>query len=211
MQYRITIKGISPLIQHNGSAALDTRSAANIEKAAITRKKGSNRTEADEERLRELDCQTSLWLNSDGAPTVPAAALRACIEQAARKLKQGPQVREGLIVASVDDFDYDKSLGATVDELGKTAQFTVAVVVQRSRVARTRAKFDDWAVTFTLEVDPELVDAEQLDSWLDIAGRRIGLGDWRPTKSGHYGRFETVSIDKVGVEYDPFGGQADDL
>ena len=50
---------------------------------------------------------------------------------------------------------------------------------------------------FRYEVDDELVDQTQLETWLDIAGRRIGLGDWRPAKSGHFGRFETLSILEV--------------
>ena len=113
------------------------------------------------------------------------------IETSARKLKQGPQVREGLVVESIDAFDYDRErLGTTVEELGKTAQFTVGVVVQRSRVLRTRALFDPWSLTFTLNCDDELIDKEQLATWLDIGGRRIGLGDWRPEKNGSYGRFE---------------------
>lgn len=73
-------------------------------------------------------------------------------------------------------------------------QFTTGVVVQRNRILRTRAKLDEWAATFTVEVDDELVDERQLAPWLDIAGRRIDLGDWRPEKSGHGGRFETESI-----------------
>ena len=197
MRYRITIRGVSPIVQHNGAAGLDNRSPANIEKAAIARKRGSNRTEADDIRLRELETLTSLWLDGSGAPTVPEAAIRAVIETGARKLKQGPQVREGLIVERVEEFHYDKSLGSTAEELVKTVQFTTGVVVQRSRILRTRAKFDEWGVTFTVEVDHELVDREQLATWLDIAGRRIGLGDWRPEKSGHYGRFTTESIEAI--------------
>ena len=197
MRYQIVLKGIAPLIMHNGAAGLDTRSPANLEKAAISRKKGTNRTEADDIRLRELEAQTSLWLNQYDLPTIPEAALRAVIETGARKVKQGPQVREGLIVENVVEFAYDESLGTSLDELCKTTQFTVGVVVQRNRILRTRAKFDEWSVTFTIEVDDELVDQEQLWAWLDIAGRRIGLGDWRPEKSGHYGRFETVSIDAI--------------
>ena len=197
MRYRITIRGLSPLIQHNGAAGLDTRSPANLEKATIARKRGNNRTEADDLRLRELETLTSLWLDGSGAPTVPEAAIRAVIETGARKLKQGPQVREGLIVERVEEFHHDKSLGSTAEELAKTVQFTTGVVVQRSRILRTRAKFDDWGVTFTIEADDELVDREQLVTWLDIAGRRIGLGDWRPERSGHYGRFEVESIEAV--------------
>ncbi len=175
MRYRITIKGLSPLVMHNGAAGLDTRSPANIERAEIASKRGKNRTESDDTRLREIECLTSPWLDGDGAPTVPAAAFRAAIGTGARKLKQGPQVREGLIVDRVESFDYDTSLGTTADELCKTVQFTTGVVVQR--ILRTRAKFDEWAATFTVEVDDELVDERQLASWLDIAGRRIGLGD----------------------------------
>ena len=195
-RYQIALRGTSPLIMHNGAAGLDTRSPANQEKAQIARKKGSNRTDSDDARLRELETQTALWLNTSGAPTVPAAALRAVIETGARKLKQGPQVREGLVVESVDEFIYNTDLGATVEELGKTVQFTVGVVVQRARILRTRALFDPWGVIFTVEVDDELVDAAQLATWLDLGGRRIGLGDWRPEKSGHYGRFETNGIEE---------------
>ena len=198
MRYRIKIKGIRPLIMHNGAAGLDTRSPANLEKAEIASKKGSNRTAIDDDRLRELECQTSLWLDEKDTPTIPAGAIRAAIETGARKLKQGPQVREGLIVEDVNGFEYNrKQYGKTVDELGKKAQFTVGVVVQRNRILRTRAKFDQWACDFTVEVDDELVDKDQLLTWLDIAGRRIGLGDWRPEKSGDYGRFEVENISEV--------------
>lgn len=196
--YTITLRGIRPLIMHNGAAGIDRRSPANLEKADIARKRGSNRTEADDERLRELECQTSIWYDYDGTPTIPPAAIRAAIETAARKLKQGPQVREGMAITEVKVFDYDRAgLGTTVEELGKNAQFTVPVVVQRNRLERTRAKFDEWSVTLLLEADDELVDQQQLESWLDIAGRRIGLGDWRPEKSGDYGRFVVDEIKRA--------------
>lgn len=197
MDYEIRIEGISSIIMRDGASGLNTRSPARIEMAEITRKRGSNRTVADEERLAELECQISLWLKG-GAPTIPEGAIRAVIEESARKLKQGSQVREGLIVTN-STFHYDtERYGTTIEELGKNCQFTVPVVVQRQRHLRTRAMFDvPWSCVFTLDTDPELVDAEQLTSWLDIGGRRIGLGDWRPSKSGHYGRFKTAAITQL--------------
>ena len=196
MQYRITIRGLAPgIIMHNGASGLDTRSPAKIEMAEISRKKGSNRTVADDSRLHELECQVSLWLDEGGSPAIPSGAIRACIEQGARKLRQGPQVREGLIVVGTE-FSYDvERYGKTVEELGKLAQFTVPVVVQRNRILRTRARFPNWECSFTVDIDDELVDKGQIESWLDIAGRRIGLGDWRPSKSGgEHGRFEVVEV-----------------
>ncbi len=197
MRYRITIRGVSPLITNNGAAGLDTRSAANIEKAEITKKRAGNRTETDEVRLRELECLVSLYLDEIGAPTVPAAALRSNIEYAARKLRQGPLVREGLNVQTVEAFDYDQSLGTTAAELARSCQFTTGVMVNGRRVLRTRARFERWAVTFVVDVDDELVDRDQLLTWLDIGGRRLGIGDWRPQKSGQYGRFEVENIETV--------------
>ena len=180
---------------HSG-AGIDPRHPANLEKAELTRKKGSNRTEADQARIAELECLISFWLDSNNAPTIPASAIRANLETAARKLKQGPQVREGVAVSDVLSFDYDRErYGDTLKALGKSAQFSTGVVVQRQRIIRTRAMFDlPWSLTYVLDCDDELVDKSQLETWLDIAGRRIGLGDWRPEKSGDYGRFEVDTI-----------------
>ena len=194
MRYQVKIIGTAPLVVHNGAAGLDTSDPRNIEKAKIAKKKASDRTAKDNSRIRELECQTSLYLDDSGRPTFIESGLRSVIEAAARKLKQGPQVREGLVVESVDKFEYDESMGTTAEELGVSAQFVTGVVVQRNRLLRTRAKFDEWAITFTVEADPELVDQQQLATWLDIAGRRLGIGDWRPQKSGRYGRFSLDSI-----------------
>ena len=196
MLYRITITGASPVLHHNGAAGLDTRSPISREIAAITAKRGGNRTEADDDRLRELECQRALWLDERGAPTIPATAIRACIEGGARKRKQGPQVRGGMVVLSTA-FDYDKEKhGESIEEIGRSAQFTVPVVVQRSRILRTRARFDTpWSCQFEIDTDEELIDKTQLLEWLDIAGRQIGLGDWRPQTSGTFGRFTVKGIE----------------
>lgn len=194
MLQTVRIEGTQPIIMHS-AAGMDPSIPANLQKKEITSKRGSNRTAADEERLRQLDCLTSFWLDSDGRPTIPPAAFRSCIETAARKMKQGPQVREGLVSLS-SRFEYDAGrYGETLDELVKTCQFIVPVVINRSRVMSTRAMFDvPWSCEFELDTDTELVDESQLESWLDIAGRRIGLGDWRPAKSGQYGRFEASIV-----------------
>ena len=107
-------------------------------------------------------------------------------------------MRSGLVIWSVDKFEYDEGkLGSTIEELGRSAQFTVPVRVQRQAVLRTRAKFDTWACEFTIEADDELVDERQLRNWIEIAGARLGLGDWRPEKSGTYGRFTLANLTKV--------------
>ena len=98
--------------------------------------------------------------------------------------RQGPLVREGLMIESVT-FRYDTDrYGEDVEKLIKTTQFVAPVVVTK-RVLRCRAMFEcPWSVVGVADVDPELVDKDQLTAWLATGGRRIGLGDWRPEKSG---------------------------
>ena len=194
MFYKTIIEGTTPLIMHCGIRGLDTRSPLSREIAEIAKKRGTNRTQVDDERLAELECQKSFWLNSEGQVTIPERVIKANIEAGARKLKQGPLVREGLIVVNTE-FVYNKeAYGETIEELGKSTIFQAPVVVQRNRILRTRAKFDEWACIAKIETDPELVDEEMIKHWLDIAGRRIGIGDWRPEKSGHYGRYQLEEI-----------------
>ncbi len=199
MLFAVELVGDSPIIMHS-AAGLDTASDISREINEIAKKRGTNRTEADELRLRELECQRSLWLEN-GKPTVPHSALRSCIETGARKLKQGPQVREGMVVQeTVFVFDSER-YGKSVKEWGENCQFTVPVVVQRNRILRTRAKFDQpWSVNAIIYGDDELVDSTKLKTWLDIAGQRIGLGDWRPEKSGAYGRFSVNSVEITDVQ-----------
>ena len=198
MDYKIKLEGYSPLLMHNGSG-VDTRNPLAQEKGEITRKRGGNRTESDDYRLQQIECQQGFWLDGAGKPTIPPPALRTAIETAARKFKQGGQVREGLTVLDLE-FSYDtKRYGDTIEKLTETTAFTVGVVVQRNRTLRTRPKFDlPWSITALIDADDELVDKGQLELWLNIAGKRIGLGDWRPEKSGIYGRFSVVSVDAVG-------------
>ena len=197
MQYRVRLEGKAPVIHHSG-LGIDPEHPANKEIAKITSKPASKRAESENIRIRDLETIKSLWLGDDERPAIPAFAIRSCIETAARKLREGPAVREGLIVLD-SRFEYDtERYGETLEELSKSTQFTVPVRVQRARIMRTRARFDTpWAVVFEIDADDQLVDAEKLANWLDIAGRRIGLGDWRPEKSGVCGRFGVSSITAI--------------
>ena len=72
---------------------------------------------------------------------------------------------------------------------------TVPAVVGQSKVMRTRPRFDDWSLTFTLMFELEYMQRDQLIEIVQIAGRRVGIGDFRP----RFGRFDLVSIDGKAV------------
>ena len=49
------------------------------------------------------------------------------------------------------------------------------------------------------DIDEELVDQAKLTAWLAVGGGRIGLGDWRPEKSGVFGRFDVESVTELAA------------
>ena len=94
MEFGIKITGESALIQHS-ALGIDTAHPLNLEKANLTRKKGSNRTAEDDRRIREIETELAFWLNGNQQPVIPAPAMRSCIETGARKVKQGPRFEKG--------------------------------------------------------------------------------------------------------------------
>lgn len=80
MRYDIELTGESDLILHCADAHLDEADPRNVEKAVIVRKRGSNRTAADNARLRELETRLGLYL-VDGKPAIPEGMIRAASRQ----------------------------------------------------------------------------------------------------------------------------------
>jgi hypothetical protein len=56
-------------------------------------------------------------------------------------------------------------------------------------VCLCRPRFDRWQLTVTALVDTREVNIAIARELFDIAGKRIGLGDFRPQKKGMFGRF----------------------
>lgn len=52
-----------------------------------------------------------------------------------------------------------------------------------------RPCFHDWGLEFHLELDEEIMHEKLLREIVDAAGKRIGLGDFRPACKGPFGKF----------------------
>lgn len=63
------------------------------------------------------------------------------------------------------------------------------VVIQRSRIMRHRARFEKWNFKFSLEIEDDILDVENVHEMLTSAGRRAGIGDFRVQRGGPFGRF----------------------
>jgi hypothetical protein len=75
-------------------------------------------------------------------------------------------------------------------------QRAVVIPATKGRILAFRPIFDDWALTFRLRVDTEGFNTKLMRRIVDHAGKRIGLGDFRPSRKGPYGQFVVSSWDE---------------
>ena len=189
------------MLMHAWDAARLLSDAQEEERIRIVAKTASKRSEDESATLRRYDTLRSLYIDAAGRPTVPQAVIRSVLEQGARQQREGNLVRSNVIVETTE-FSFDeKQYGSSSDDWGDTLQHNAGVKVGQSQINRSRALFrPPWSVRSVLDIEdlesgaPE-VDKGQIERWMKAAGRRIGLGDWRPAKSGTFGRFTVGSCE----------------
>ena len=64
--------------------------------------------------------------------------------------------------------------------------------VTGGRILRHRPLFDDWRLAFTVILDTDIIGEKLLRQIVDDAGKRCGLGDFRPSCKGPFGRYNVV-------------------
>ena len=176
------LKSESPLISHNGQLA-SPLNPITIQMKKLSGKR--SKTEADLEALAKLEFLGGLYIDKTLGIVIPADNIEAAIIKAAMKSKLGPVAKTGMFVDKHSKLIYD---GPQVPEkLWKDKDFVLQklVVIQRSRILRTRPIFNEWSLETVVSYADSIVDESQLDGWMQIAGSQVGLCDWRP----RYGRF----------------------
>ena len=71
----------------------------------------------------------------------------------------------------------------------------VVIPATKGRIMAYRPKIEVWRATIPMEVDTTIIDLDMAHQLLEDAGRRQGVGDFRPEKKGPFGRFKIVRWD----------------
>jgi hypothetical protein len=184
-----TIRGIGKgLLMHNERLADPlnkwTRAIAEISKKRT-------KTEDDHIEMGRREWFGAMYLNEDDQPIIPERCLEAMIRDGAKKEKQGKNVQSAAIVTEPALVRYPGP--KTPDGLWADESFRLraSVGVSGKRVTRTRPLFPEWSVTFVVEYDENVLQARDIDRFIETAGRLVGIGDWRPK----YGRFEVENAE----------------
>lgn len=69
----------------------------------------------------------------------------------------------------------------------------VVIPSTRGRIMRHRAHVEQWQATMTFDIDTEVISVDIIHQLFEEAGRRNGVGDFRPGSGGPYGRFSVTN------------------
>jgi hypothetical protein len=180
---RIKIKGESAMLQHNATLANPMHPLTKEHKKVSAKR---SKTDEDLMFLAKSEWKSSLYYSEQKGYYIPAEMLEACIRNAAKKQRLGKAVQQGLLITNAPELIFkDNSL--TPDELYELTEYVDmrAVVVQRARIMRCRPIIDNWSVKFDIHFDEDVLSMGDIENFLEIAGKYIGIGDYRP----RYGRF----------------------
>ena len=185
MQFKLT--GDAPLIMHNGQTAdpLNQYSKA-LKKISQRRKK----TDADYEEMARIEFFAALYLSKEDGPILPATVIDACIIEASKRNREGMLAKSGFFTTSSSRFEYDGP--RTAEEMWADGRYRLSVPVRvgTARVVRTRAIFNSWQTTVSVQHEDTVVNPAQVAAWFAMAGTLVGACDWRP----RFGRFQAVCL-----------------
>jgi hypothetical protein len=181
MDLDITIAGVTPLLMHKFSDTDQLRATEGVALASANTERGTAYEQA----------AAGIYYDEGGVIVLPQPNLLRCLMEGGRYFKVGKRQvttqRESLIPACVD-------ILAVAMKLQYAEPWTVDTRPVRipstgGRILRHRARFDDWQVSFALSLDTEILGPTLLREVVDAAGKRVGLGDFRPACKGPFGRF----------------------
>jgi hypothetical protein len=182
MDIEIEITGTTPLIcnRFTDAAAL---SATNGTRSALSGSdKGSPHDQAE----------AKLYIGSDGATLIiPSPNVFSCIIAAGTFHKAGrvkiTTQKSSLIPACVSIHEIEIPLaskqGWSVDTRA------VRIPSTGGRILAHRPIFNDWSLRFAVDLDTDFMSENLFRAIVDDAGKRIGLGDFRPSCKGPFGKF----------------------
>jgi hypothetical protein len=121
-----------------------------------------------------------------GKVIIPGEVIEATMKEAGKKFKLGKEVSKAIRCDDDPELQYphkNLSLSELYEQEGYA--FSTSVRVDKSRVNRTRPRFDDWSITTEILYDESRLDKGQVVDILNEAGSYVGFCDWRP----RFGRF----------------------
>lgn len=179
-KYEVEITGITPLLQNKPEDyGFDEQ---------WIEKKANN--DWEKEALKKL------YIDSEGTIYQPSNHIERAMIEGGKKVKvkgQGKATYSKLFGSMVSIKEFELVHQNQTYEIFKAL---VVIPSTKGRIMRYRPMFTDWKLSFTIESEDEIAK-DALKEVLEITGKYVGIGDWRPEKKGKYGKFQVTSFQEV--------------
>lgn len=180
----IRITGTSPLLMQAETLANPLHPLTKEHKAVSSKRKKSDE---DYLWLMESEWRASMYYDDEIGPYLPSLNLEGCIAEAGKINRLGKTIKQAVqVVTDKAKLEYDGP--RKKDALWKAERFADVrgVGVMGKKVMRCRPIFLRWAAEFDIEFMEDVIDRGDLIRTIEEAGRRIGIGTYRP----RFGRFD---------------------
>ena len=181
--YRLV--GKSPLLCHNAAAM--ARGSDEIKKRSVPKP--------------EDEAKGGLYLDDKGRYVFPMMGVRNSIIRAAQvqRMKLGKLAASTVLSAALVPVEEFALLvdPKTSQPLTSYVVDTRRAVVQQQGIQRSRPRFNAWALDAAFELDTSMGLgnlAEGVLGVLGMAGKFIGIGDFRPDRKGLFGKFSASIV-----------------
>jgi len=182
-----TIKGIAPLMQHRFPMP-DLSDMS----------KGGKKSTGSKDYTQEW--REYFYATPEGDIYQPSSHIEGALVKAAVNFKvtgkRGKSYKD-LIVANIivdpERIPHNMKIPDELDADGDKVLYVDVrpVIIQRARVVRMRPTFKaGWELSFEIQVNDDEIQPDLLQDILALAGKTVGIGDYRPK----FGRFNVVNF-----------------
>jgi hypothetical protein len=195
MIVEVECRGLTPLLMNKMSENTLEGLRTKVKKPK-TAAQGSTRTPREE-------AETKVYLSDDG-PYIPGEMLMACFIAAGQHVRlDGKRQISNAKSTVLPGFLTLLTAGPLLKtpDTDKAAAWEADVRLGRNpnggeAVALCRPRFDEWGFTFRIEIEESEIGENTIRELVDKAGRRCGLGDFRPQRKGIFGQFTVERWDR---------------
>ncbi len=178
--YNVTITGITPLLMNRPSQLEISDKSKDVKR---------------ETKTPEGIAEGKLYADSEGKIYLPSTWFRGALVEAGKQKKMGGK---GSSKAT-----YSKAVGSSVSiepfeivmKKSNWEVFSILAVnpTTHGRNILHRPQFKKWEADMQVQFEEEQIEPSVLKEIFDIAGKFVGVGDWRPAKKGMFGKFQVTS------------------
>lgn len=188
MIVEVELRGTSPLLMNKMDASTLEGLRTKVKKPKTASVGGTITPREDAER--------KVYLSEDG-PYIPGQNLMACLIAAGQHVrldgKRQVSTAKSTVLPGLMTLLTSAPL-LKVPDTDKAAVWEADVMQGRNpnggeAVAICRPRFDEWCITVTIDIADQEVGELTIRELFDKAGRRVGLGDFRPQRKGIFGQF----------------------